>query len=92
MEGMLQTVLKELQLREDHFYAMISWKPLHCKRLAGKDNQAKGTTANGLFTKQEHGNYAFCLGKHAHKNCQRVKDPKEHKRVLFLNLLDVFNV
>ena len=65
---------------------------MHYKRLAGKDNQAKGTTANGLFTKQEHENYAFCLGKHAHENCQRVKDPKEYKRVLFLNLLDVLNV
>jgi len=41
------------------------------------------TTA--LFTKQEHGNCAFCLGKHAHEK-------KRNVRILFLNLLDVLYV
>ena len=83
MEQMLQAFLKELELREDHFYAMTSSKLLHSNKLDGKDNRAKGATANALFTKQEHGNCAFCLGKHAHENCQRVKDPKERKNIVF---------
>ena len=83
MEQMLQAFLKELELREDHFYAMTSSKLLHSNKLDGKDNRTKGATANALFTKQEHGNCAFCLGKHAHENCQRVKDPKERKNIVF---------
>ena len=80
-------------MREDHFWAMTSWKPLHYNRLDGKENQTKGTTANALFTKQEHGNYVFCSGKHAQESCKRVKDPKIRKRVLFLlNLLYILNV
>ena len=52
MERMLQAFLKELELREDHFYAMTSSKPsYYSNRLDGKDNQARGTTANALFTK-----------------------------------------
>ena len=46
MERMLQAFLKELELREDHFYAMTSSKPsYYSNRLDGKDNQARGTTA-----------------------------------------------
>ena len=65
--------------------AMTSSKPLHYNRLDGKDNRAKGARVNALFTKQEHGNCAFCLHKHAHDNCQRVtcKDPKERKSIVF---------
>lgn len=90
MERMLQAFLKELELREDHFYAMTSSKPSYSNRLDGKDNRARGATANALFTKQENGNCAFCLGKHAHENCQRVKDPRERKNIVY-NLLDVLN-
>ena len=38
MERMLQAFLKELELREDHFYAMTSSKPSYSNRLDGKDN------------------------------------------------------
>ena len=85
------SLLKELELREDHFYAMTSSKPLHYNRLDGKDNRADGATANALFTNQEHGNCAFCLGKHAHEYCQRVKDPKERKSIVF-KFANVLNV
>ena len=51
MERMLQAFLKELELREDHFYAMTSSKPSCSNRLDGKDNQERGMTANALFTK-----------------------------------------
>ena len=75
MERLLQAFLKELELRENHFKAMTSWKPLHHNRLDGEGSQEKGATANALFTK-------FCLGKHAHENCQRVEDPKECKGIV----------
>ena len=83
MERMLQAFLKELELREDHFYVMTSSKPSYSNRHDGKDNRARGATANVLFTKQENGNCAFCLGKHAHENCQRVKDPRKRKNILY---------
>ena len=51
---------------------MTSSKPSYSNRLDGKDNRARGATANALFTKQENGNCAFCLGNHAQENCQRV--------------------
>ena len=84
MERMLQAFLKELELREDHFYAMTSSKPSYSNRLDGKDNRARGTTANAPFTKQENGNRAFCLGKHAHENRQRVQDPRECKKIVYI--------
>ena len=83
MERMLQAFVKELELREDLFYAMTSSKPLHYNRPDGKDNRAKSATANALFTKQEQGNCAFCLGKHARENCHRIKNPKERKSIVF---------
>ena len=81
MERMLKAFLKELELREDHFHAMIS-KSVHFNKHDGRDNRMKGATANALFTQQDTGNCAFCLGKHAHENCQRVKDPKERKSIV----------
>ena len=52
MKRMLQAFFKELELREDHFYAMNSSKPSYSNRHDGKDNRARGATANALFTKQ----------------------------------------
>jgi len=75
MEQMLQAFLKELELREDHFHATSSSK-------VGRDNHMKGGTANALHTKQDNKNCAFCLGKHASENCQRIKDSKERKSIL----------
>ena len=42
----------------------------------------KDGTANALHTKQDNANCAFCLGKHAHENCHRMKDTKERKSIL----------
>ena len=83
MERMLKAFLNELQLREDHFHAMTS-KPVHFNKHGGRDNRMKGATANALFRKQDTGNSAsaFCLGKHAHENCQRVEDAKERKSIV----------
>ena len=75
MEQMLQAFLKELELREDHFHATSSSK-------VGRDNHMKGGTANALHTKQDNTNCAFCLGKHASENCQRIKGSKERKSIL----------
>ena len=74
MEKMLEAFLKELDLREDHFYAVNPSK-------IGEENCLKGGTANALHTKQDNGNCAFCLGKHAHENCHRIKDIKERKSI-----------
>ena len=74
MEKMLEAFLKELNLREDHFYAVNPSK-------IGKENRLKGGTANALHTKQDNANCAFCLGKHAHENCHRIKDTKERRSI-----------
>ena len=74
MEKMLEAFLKELDLREDHFYAV---NPSNI----GKENRLKGGTANALHTKQDNANCAFCLGKHAHENCHRIKDTKERRSI-----------
>ena len=71
---MLEAFLKELDLREDHFYAVNPSK-------IGKENRLKGGTANALHTKQDNANCAFCLGKHAHENCHRIKDTKERRSI-----------
>ena len=75
MEQMLEAFRKELNLREDHFYAVNSSK-------LGRENRMKGGTANALHTKQDNMNCAFCLGKHAHENCQRITDVKERKSIV----------
>ena len=74
MEKMLEAFLKELDLREDHFYAVNPSK-------IGIENRLKGGTVNALHTKQDNANCAFCLGKHAHENCHRIKDIKERKSI-----------
>ena len=73
IEQMLQAFLIELELREYHFHATGS---------SERDNHIKGGTANALHTKQDNTNCAFCLGKHAFDNCQRIKDSKERKSIL----------
>ena len=75
VEQLLQAFLKELDLREDHFHATSSSKVV-------RDNHMKGGTANALHTKQDNTNCAFCLGKHASENCQRIKDSKERKSIV----------
>ena len=52
---MLEAFLKELDLREDHFYAVNPSK-------IGKENRLKGGTANALHTKQDNANCAFWFG------------------------------
>lgn len=63
VEKMLEAFLKELDLRDDNFDAVNPSK-------IGKENRLKGGTAIALHTKQDNGNCAFCLGKHAHE-CTR---------------------
>ena len=68
MDQMLQAFIKQLKLREDHFYANNSSK-------LGKDSRLrdmKGGTASALHAKQDNQNCPFCLGKHSHKNCERI--------------------
>ena len=75
MEQLLQAFLKELDLGEDHFHATSSSKVV-------RDNHMKCGTANALHTKQDNTNCAFCLGKHASENCQRLKYSKERKSIV----------
>ena len=72
---MLKAFLKELDLREDHFYAVNPSK-------MRKENCLEDGTANALHTKQDNANCAFGLGKHAHENCHRIKDTKERRSIL----------
>ena len=65
MEQMLQAFLKELELREDNHYAMSPKPP---NKRDWNDDRMEGGTVNGMFTKQDNGNCAFCLGKHAHQD------------------------
>ena len=75
MEKMLEAFHKDLDLREDDLYAVNLLK-------IRKENRLKGGTANTLHTKQDNVNCAFCLGKHAHEKCHRIKDTKECKSIL----------
>ena len=79
MEQMLEAFLKELELREDHHFAMSS--NFQNKRDWNEDRM-KGGTVNALFTKQDKENCAFCLGKHYHEDCPTVKDIKQRKSIV----------
>ena len=84
---MLEAFLKELDLREDHFYAVNPSK-------IGKENRLKGGTANALHTKQDELNPAsallakmddfctYCKGGHAHQDCTNVKSVEERRQLL----------
>ena len=71
MEKLLSAFLKELELREDHFYAVSS---------GGNTQNRKDS--NIFYTKQEVENCAFCLGRHASANCKKVSDVNERKNIL----------
>lgn len=66
---MLQAFLKELELGEDHCYAMSSKTPY---KHDGNDDRVKGRTVNALFTKENNGDCDFCLGKCANENCLTI--------------------
>ena len=84
---MLEAFLKELDLREDHFYAANPSK-------IGKENRLKGGTANALHTKQDELNTAsallakmndfcaYCKGGRAHQYCTIVKSVEERRQLL----------
>ena len=87
MEKMLEAFLKELDLREDHFYAVNPSR-------IGKENRLKGGTANALHTKQDELNTAsallakmndfcaYCKGGRAHQDCTIVKSVEERRQLL----------
>ena len=57
MEQMLEAFLKELELREDHHFAMSSKSQ---NKRDWNEDRMKGGTVNALFTKQDKENCAFC--------------------------------
>ena len=63
MEELLNTFLKELELREDHCYTMSSVK-----------NRQNRKDSNTFYIKQEVENCVFSLGRHAPANCKKVSD------------------
>ena len=71
MEELLSAFLKELGLREDHYYAMSS---------VGTTQNRKDS--NTFYMKQEVENCAFCLGRHAPANCEKVSDVNARKNIL----------
>ena len=71
MEELLSTFLKELELREDHYYAMFS---------VGNTQNRKDI--NTLYMKQEVENCAFCRGRYAPANCKKVNDVNAPKNIL----------
>ena len=71
MEELLSTFLKELELREDHYYAMFA---------VGNTQNRKDI--NTLYMKQEVENCAFCRGRHAPANCMKVNDVNAPKNIL----------
>ena len=71
MEELLSAFLKELELREDHYYAMSS---------GGSTQNRKD--CNTFYSKQEVKNCAFCLGRHAPANCKKVNDVNARKNIL----------
>jgi len=71
MEELLSAFLKELELREDHYYAVS---------LGGNTQNRK--ESNTFYTKQEVENCAFCLGRHAPVNCKKVSDVNARKNIL----------
>ena len=79
MEQMLEAFLKELELREDHHFAMSSKSQ---NKRDWNEDRMKGGTVNALFTKQDKENCAFCLGKHNHEDCPTVKDIKQRKSIV----------
>ena len=86
MDEMLEAFSKELELREDHEHAVSAiagprdQKPGIFRR---RDSRTRGATGNTtLHTRQEMENCAFCLGRHSHENCRKVKDVSVRKSIL----------
>ena len=71
MDELLSAFLKELGLREDHYYAMSS-----------VGNMQNRKDSNTFYMKQEVENFAFCLGRHASANCKKVSDVNARKNIL----------
>jgi len=71
MEELLSAFLKELELREDHYYAVSSGGNTHNRK-----------DSNTFHTKQEVENCAFCLGRHSPANCKEVSDVNARKNIL----------
>ena len=71
MEELLSAFLKELELREDHYYAMSS---------GGSTQNRKD--CNTFYSKQEVENCAFCPGRHVPANCKKVNDVNARKNIL----------
>ena len=70
MEQLLSAFLKELELREDHCYAMSS-----------VGNMQNRKDSNTFYMKQEVENCAFCLGRHAPANCKKVSNVNARKNI-----------
>ena len=74
---MLQELLCELELREEH-----------CMRNKKTERQDMGTyrggptTASALLTKTLNNFCAYCKGKHADEECMNVKSVEERKNLL----------
>ena len=68
--GELSAFLKELKVREDHYYAMYS---------GGSTQNRKD--CNTFYSKQEVENCAFCLGRQAPENCKEVNDVNARKNI-----------
>ncbi len=75
VNDLLKALLAEVELRED-YRLNPTLKPFGIKK---RVPEFSGTA---LQVSREKGKCAFCLGKHRHEDCKKIKDKKERKNLL----------
>ena len=74
--NMLEKLLTEVELREDHCLASTS-------RVRSSEGRKGPQTASALFTRRgEDGKCAFCLGNHPPEDSRKVTNTSERKKLL----------
>ena len=83
MKELLVAMLKEIELKDAHEAMNTKSEEESKKKRHGiEDPNRKFTSAAALLTGQEKVRCAYCLHEHDHKDCKKVTNVKERKRLL----------
>lgn len=78
----VDTIFKDLELQEMHNAVKPAEEREREKPQYYKNKQHQSTTAALLASQNKELSCTFCLKKHAHKECQEVKDPQTRKTLI----------
>ena len=84
MDELLRELLTEVELREEHSYAIVPEKSKQEEKTGGNRRRPWNgpTTSSTLLTRTFDNNCAFCRGKHEHHDCKEVTSIAERKQLI----------